>query len=82
MAKQILKDYLSDIDRLKDGITEESEKILQAVDLKDLLSMDTVQKKEYLTSVLMDFWEAQENVINDAILLGEKKAEMLINASK
>jgi len=82
MAKQILKDYLSDIDRLKDGITEESEKILQAVDLKDLLSMDTIQKKEYLTSVLMDFWEAQENVINDAILLGEKKAEMLINASK
>jgi len=82
MAKQILKDYLSDIDRLKDGITEESEKILQAVDLKDLLLMDTVQKKEYLTSVLMDFWEAQENVINDAILLGEKKAEMLINASK
>jgi len=82
MAKQILKDYLSDIDRLKDGITEESEMILQAVDLKDLLSMDTVQKKEYLTSVLMDFWEAQENVINDAILLGEKKAEMLINASK
>ena len=82
MAKQILKDYLSDIDRLKDAITEESEKLLKVMDVSSLLSLDTEQKKAELTELLMDFWEAQDKKIESAIELGEDKADLLINAAK
>ena len=82
MAKQILKDYLSDIDRLKDAITEESEKLLKVMDVSSLLSLNTEQKKAELTELLMDFWEAQDKKIESAIELGEDKADLLINAAK
>ena len=82
MAKQILKDYLSDIDRLKDAITVDSEKLLKAMDVSSLLSLNTEQKKAELTELLMDFWEAQDKKIESAIELGEDKADLLINAAK
>ena len=82
MAKQILKDYLSDIDRLKDAITEESERLLNVMDVSSLLSLNTEQKKAELTELLMDFWEAQDKKIESAIELGEDKADLLINAAK
>ena len=82
MAKQILKDYLSDIDRLKDAITEESEKLLKVMDVSSLLSLNTEQKKAELTELLMDFWEAQDKKIESAIELGEDKADLLIEAAK
>ena len=82
MAKQILKDYLSDIDRLKDAITEESEKLLKVMDVSSLLSLNTEQKKAELTELLMDFWEAQDKKIESAIELGEDKADLLIDAAK
>ena len=82
MAKQILKDYLSDIDRLKDAITEESEKLLKVMDVSSLMSLNTEQKKAELTELLMDFWEAQDKKIESAIELGEDKADLLIDAAK
>ena len=82
MAKQILKDYLSDIDRLKDAITEESEKLLKVMDVSSLLSLNTEEKKAELTELLMDFWEAQDKKIESAIELGEDKADLLIDAAK
>ena len=82
MAKQILRDYLSDIDRLKDAITEESEKLLKVMDISALLSLNTEQKKAELTELLMDFWEAQDKKIESAIELGEDKADLLINAAR
>ena len=82
MAKQILRDYLSDIDRLKDAITVDSEKLLKAMDVSSLLSLNTEQKKAELTELLMDFWEAQDKKIESAIELGEDKADLLINAAK
>ena len=81
MAKQILRQYLTDIDKLKDGITDQSKQILKAIDIGTLIQMTSEQKRQYLSSILMDFWEAQDSSIIKAIKLGEDKARKLINGS-
>ena len=82
MAKQILRRYLINIDNLKNDITNEADQLLKVIDINKLLSLNTEQKKQYLTEMLMDFWEAQDKKIDKAIKMGEDKAELLISATE
>ena len=76
----ILSDHLQSIDELKEKVEIESEQLLEAIDLKELLGLDRHQKIEYLKELLFDFWEAQDDKIKQALELGERKAKKLINA--
>ena len=76
----ILSNHLQSIDRLKEKVETESEQLLKAINLKELLNLDREQKKEYLQEILYDFWEAQDDKIKQALQLGKNKAKNLINA--
>ena len=76
----ILSDHLQSIDKLKEKVEIESEQLLKAINLKELLNLDREQKKEYLKEILYDFWEAQDDKIKQALQLGRNKAKNLINA--
>ena len=76
----ILLDHLEDMDNLKEKIENESEEILKIINLKHFLGLDNEGQKEYLREILFDFWESQGKRIEQAMKLGERKAEKLINA--
>ena len=76
----ILLDHLEDMDNLKEKIENESEEILKIINLKHFLGLNNEQQNEYLREILFDFWESQEKRIEQAMKLGERKAEKLINA--
>ena len=76
----ILLDHLEDIDSLKEKIENESEEILKIINLKHFLGLNNEEQKEYLREILFDFWESQGKRIEQAMKLGERKAEKLINA--
>ena len=48
----ILSDHLQSIDELKEKVEIESEQLLEAIDLKELLGLDRHQKIEYLKELL------------------------------
>ena len=77
---QILLDHLEDMDSLKEKIENESEEILKIINLKHFLGLNNEEQVEYLKDILFDFWEAQSKRIEQAMKLGERKAEKLINA--
>ncbi len=76
----ILLDHLEDMDSLKEKIENESENILKIINLKHFLGLNNEEQVEYLKDILFDFWEAQSKRIEQAMKLGERKAEKLINA--
>ena len=76
----ILLDHLEDMDNLKEKIENESEEILKIINLEHFLDLDNEGQKEYLREILFDFWESQGKRIEQAMKLGERKAEKLINA--
>ena len=76
----ILIDHLEDMDSLKEKIENESEEILKIINLKHFLGLNNEEQVEYLKDILFDFWEAQSKRIEQAMKLGERKAEKLINA--
>ena len=76
----ILLDHLEDMDNLKEKIENESEEILKIINLKYFLGLNNEGKVEYLKEILFDFWESQGKRIEQAMKLGERKAEKLINA--
>ena len=76
----ILLDHLEDMDSLKEKIENESEEILKIINLKHFLGLNNEEQVEYFKDILFDFWEAQSKRIEQAMKLGERKAEKLINA--
>ena len=76
----ILLDHLEDMDNLKEKIENKSEEILKIINLKHFLALNNKQQVEYLEEIQFDFWESQGERIKQAMKLGERKAEKLINA--
>ena len=76
----ILNNHLKDIDAIKEQVKIESEKVLDVIDLKILLKLDTKGKHEYLREILLDMWETQKPQIIKSWELGEKKAKDILNA--
>lgn len=76
----ILNNHLKEIDALKDQVKEEAEKVLQVIDLKVLMKLDTNGKHKYLREILLDLWEMQKPKIIRSWELGEKKAKAILNA--
>lgn len=75
----IIRKYLDDIDEIKDKINDDSDEILEVLDLNKLVEMDKQQRLEYITNVLFDYWESKEEEIKKAIKLGQKKAKDILN---
>ena len=78
----ILLDHLEDMDNLKEKIENESEEILKIINLKHFLGLNNEGQVEYLKEILFDFWESQGKRIEQAMKLGERKAEKLINGQR
>ena len=76
----ILINHLKDIDAIKDSVKLEAEKVLDVIDLKVLIKLDTKGKHEYLREILLDMWETQKPQIIKSWELGEKKAKAILNA--
>ena len=76
----ILRNHIEKIDVLKDEITEDTEKILEIVDIDSLFRMNKEEIKTYITEILYDYWESKEKMVENAIKLGENKAKNIINA--
>ena len=76
----ILNNHLDRMNEIKDTIKEDSDSILDVIDLNKLLSLDKNGIEQYIISVLQDYWEVQEPLIKKSIELGEKKGKDLINA--
>ena len=74
----ILSNYLEDMDELKEKIQNESNVILEAIDLNHLLSLSKDDKIEYVKDLLFDFWEIQEDEIKKAMKMGEDKAKNIL----
>ena len=77
----ILLDHLEDMDNLKEKIENDSEKILKIINLKHFMTLNNEEQVEYLKEILFDFWESQSKRIEQAIKLGEKKAENLLDVT-
>ena len=76
----ILRKHIEKIDVIKDGITEDSEKILEVIDIDALFGMDKEQIKIYIKEILYDYWESKDKLLEKSIKLGEDKATKLIKA--
>jgi len=76
----ILRNHIEKIDVIKDGITEDSEKILEVIDIDALFGMDKEQIKIYITEILYDYWESKDKLLEKSIKLGEDKANKLIKS--
>tara|TARA_R100000808_G_C2047661_1_gene84506 strand:+ start:32 stop:283 length:252 start_codon:yes stop_codon:yes gene_type:complete len=76
----ILRKHIEKIDVIKDGITEDSEKILEVIDIDALFGMNKEEIKIYITEILYDYWESKDKLLEKSIKLGEDKALKLIKA--
>ena len=76
----ILRKHIEKIDIIKDGITEDSEKILEVIDIDALFGMNKEEIKIYITEILYDYWESKDKLLEKSIKLGEDKALKLIKA--
>lgn len=77
----ILFNHIEKMDEIKESIKEDSDKILNAINLNDLFELDKKGIQDYITNILMDYWESRDDLLNKSIKLGEKKAKDLIKAS-
>ena len=73
-----IADYNDKMDKLKEEIEIESEKVLKVINLKKLLSLDKEGKIKYVKNILFQFWESQEKRIKKSYKMGEKKAKDLL----
>ena len=76
----ILRKHIEKIDVIKDGITEDSEKILEVIDIDALFGMNKEEIKIYITEILYDYWESKDKLLEKSIKLGEDKATKLIKS--
>lgn len=76
----ILRNYIEKIDVIKDEITEDSEKILEVIDIDAIFEMNKEEINTYITEILYDYWESKDKLLNKSIKLGEDKANKLIKS--
>ncbi len=76
----ILRKHIEKIDVIKDEITEDSQKILEVIDIDALFGMNKEEIKIYITEILYDYWESKDKLLEKSIKLGKDKALKLIKA--
>lgn len=76
----ILSNYLTDIEKIKLEVKEDSDVILSVINLDEIFKMNKSEIKNYIEDILYDYWESKEKLIKKSIKLGEDKAKKIINA--
>ena len=75
MPENTLQKYFDKIDDLQEEVKEQKEDILKGINIQNLLA----NQKEYLEDLAMDYYEANEEILNDAIQAGENKAKKILD---
>ena len=75
MPENTLQKYFDKIDDLQEEVKEQKEDILKGINIQNLLA----NPKEYLEDLAMDYYEANEEILNDAIQAGENKAKKILD---
>ena len=82
MAQQIIRQYLAEIDEVKESVKADAEQILKNINLKELIGMDRDSLLTHLKSLLTAFYESQEGKFSKAQKIGFKKAERIMKVVK
>ena len=76
MPENTIQNYINRIDVLEKEVDSNKQKILDQIDLNKLLE----NPQEYLKNLAIDYYEASEDILREAVDLGEKKAKKIIGA--
>jgi hypothetical protein len=70
-----INQYLDKVDKLKEEVDRQSEKILSKVDIDELMSNPT----EYMKELGRLFFESHKDELEESIKAGETKAKAILN---
>lgn len=73
---RILTNYLNKITTLDQKIDQEVDKVLEVIDLDELL----LNPQEYMQELSKQFFESLEDEISEAIEAGELKANQIVDS--
>ena len=71
---KIIKDYTTDILKEKKKVEDQSEKILQAIDMKTLLK----NPREYLKKLSTDYFKNNKKHLERGVKIGQRKAKRIL----
>ena len=74
MSENTIQNYINRIAELEDKVDKQKEAFRKAIDLNALIA----NPREYIKNLAMDFYEDNEDILREAVDLGEKKAEKII----
>lgn len=75
MPHNIIHKYLDEIDDIQEVVEKRSEKILELIDMEELLK----NPQEFLLNIAQDFYELHSDELDRSIKAGEKQARAIIN---
>ena len=71
---KIIEDYTTDILKEKKKVEDQSEKILQAIDMKTLLK----NPREYLKKLRTDYFKNNKKHLERGVKIGQRKAKRIL----
>jgi len=74
MPEDTIQNYVNRIAELEDQVDKQKEAFRKAIDLNALLA----NPKEYIKNLAMDFYESNEDILREAVDLGEDKAKKIL----
>tara|TARA_X000001388_G_scaffold77592_1_gene79276 strand:+ start:1524 stop:1769 length:246 start_codon:yes stop_codon:yes gene_type:complete len=74
MPEDTIQNYVNRIAELEDQVDKQKEAFRKAIDLNALLA----NPREYIKNLSMDFYESNEDILREAVDLGEDKAKKIL----
>lgn len=74
MPENTIQNYVNRIAELEDKVDKQKEAFRKAIDLNALLA----NPREYIKNLAMDFYESNEDILREAVDLGEDKAKKIL----
>ena len=78
MAQGIIRQYLAEIDVVKESVKTDAEQILSNLKLKQIIGMDRDSLERHLIALLTAFFESNEDRFKKAQNIGLRKAEKIV----
>ena len=74
MPEDTIQNYVNRIAELENQVDKQKEAFRKAIDLNALLA----NPREYIKNLAMDFYESNEDILREAVDLGEDKAKKIL----
>ena len=74
MPENTIQNYINRIAELEDKVDKQKEAFRKAIDLNALIA----NPREYIKNLAMDFYESNEDILREAVDLGEDKAKKIL----